>query len=245
MPTRRGLVTIVIGLVLTAMAVSARGAMAALALPMWFVIGWLVAWIWETSSDRKSGPSPSRFARPSGSPGLRTTLRQDPNAHFVTDSRGFLFRRRFWFEGTGCPPVRIPLQEYRDLQSRQARDPVMVAAAGARRYWWWEDSFWWENQGYESLDVKALVSRSRRQSQRTLQHAHALLAGEKIRARDPIPEDVRRYIWKRDRGQCQQCGATELLQYDHIIPWSMGGSNTVENLSLLCAECNRLKGDAI
>ncbi|MGI8826328.1 MAG: HNH endonuclease [Chloroflexota bacterium] len=58
-------------------------------------------------------------------------------------------------------------------------------------------------------------------------------------------QDVRRYVWQRDEGRCQECGGTEMLQYDHIIPWSMGGADTAENLALLCAECNRLKSDAI
>ena len=39
-----------------------------------------------------------------------------------------------------------------------------------------------------------------------------------------------------------RCGATFELQFDHIIPVSMGGSSTVENIELLCADCNRLKG---
>jgi 5-methylcytosine-specific restriction endonuclease McrA len=36
-----------------------------------------------------------------------------------------------------------------------------------------------------------------------------------------------------------------MLQYDHIIPWSLGGVDTAENLRLLCADRHRLKGDTI
>lgn len=57
-----------------------------------------------------------------------------------------------------------------------------------------------------------------------------------------IPDDVKLYVMARDGGQCQGCGGTSDLQYDHIIPVAMGGSNNEENLQILCGPCNRRKG---
>jgi len=59
--------------------------------------------------------------------------------------------------------------------------------------------------------------------------------------RRPIPSDVKRKVWRRDQGRCVGCGSNEALEFDHIIPVSKGGSNTVRNIQLLCERCNRAK----
>lgn len=63
--------------------------------------------------------------------------------------------------------------------------------------------------------------------------------------RPRIPREVVDAVYKRDGGRCQECGATEDLQLDHIIPFSKGGATTVENLQLLCGKCNRAKSNKI
>jgi hypothetical protein len=60
-----------------------------------------------------------------------------------------------------------------------------------------------------------------------------------------IPQDVKAAVWQRDAGRCAQCGATDYLEYDHVIPFSKGGANTCDNLQLLCRRCNLKKGAAI
>lgn len=56
-----------------------------------------------------------------------------------------------------------------------------------------------------------------------------------------IRYDTRLFVWKRDGGACRHCGATEDLQFDHIIPRSRGGSGTASNVELLCGSCNNKK----
>lgn len=63
-----------------------------------------------------------------------------------------------------------------------------------------------------------------------------------LRVRKPIPKSVKMFVWQRDGGRCVQCGSQERLEFDHIIPWADGGSDTERNLQLLCEPCNRRKG---
>ena len=61
-----------------------------------------------------------------------------------------------------------------------------------------------------------------------------------------IPASVKVEVWKRDRGRCVVCGRDKNLHFDHIIPYSKGGSSLVpENIQILCARHNVMKRDQI
>ena len=61
-----------------------------------------------------------------------------------------------------------------------------------------------------------------------------------------IPAYIKREVWKRDGGQCTKCGATDELHFDHVVPFSRGGTSIVaENVQLLCARHNLQKHDQI
>jgi HNH endonuclease len=62
------------------------------------------------------------------------------------------------------------------------------------------------------------------------------------RNRRAISQDVKIAVSARDGGRCRQCGSTHNLHFDHVIPLSRGGSNSVANIQLLCGVCNRAKG---
>lgn len=42
---------------------------------------------------------------------------------------------------------------------------------------------------------------------------------------------------------CLKCGAKPAISPDHVKPLATGGANTVDNLQLLCDNCNKGKGD--
>lgn len=61
-----------------------------------------------------------------------------------------------------------------------------------------------------------------------------------------IPTAVKLEVWKRDGGQCAICGAVDELHFDHIVPFSKGGTSlTAANVQLLCARHNLEKHDRI
>ena len=60
-----------------------------------------------------------------------------------------------------------------------------------------------------------------------------------------ISQTVKDRVWNRDQGKCVECGSNEKLEFDHIIPFSKGGSNTYRNIQLLCETCNRIKSNQI
>jgi hypothetical protein len=59
--------------------------------------------------------------------------------------------------------------------------------------------------------------------------------------REAIGPALRYEVLSRDRSTCKRCGrqAPQVeVHVDHILPWSLGGPTTPENLQVLCAECN-------
>jgi hypothetical protein len=61
-----------------------------------------------------------------------------------------------------------------------------------------------------------------------------------------IPSAVKLEVWKRDNAKCAICGATDELHFDHIVPYSKGGTSlTAANVQLLCARHNLAKHDRI
>lgn len=56
----------------------------------------------------------------------------------------------------------------------------------------------------------------------------------------------RRFLYGAQSGNCAGCKEhfeARHLEVDHIIARSNGGTDHIENLQLLCASCNRIKGD--
>lgn len=63
-----------------------------------------------------------------------------------------------------------------------------------------------------------------------------------------IPTEIKRMVWERDNAQCSYsgCGNKVNLHFDHIIPWSKGGSSVnPENIQILCEKHNLSKSAKI
>lgn len=177
-------------------------------------------------------------------------LRVDNNAEFVrlglTIQR--LFAGRYALRsGKRTFDARWKGRDLDLLTEEQRERPVELLRAGKRVYWMFRDCFYWDDEDLAAEDVKALVLQRIRKRERQLATAHSLMRAEEsgLAVRAAVPVDIRRAVFERDGGRCVDCERSFDLQYDHVIPLSLGGATTVENLQLLCADCNRRKGAAL
>jgi 5-methylcytosine-specific restriction endonuclease McrA len=155
-----------------------------------------------------------------------------------------------YYFGTEHQPYRVFSRKwYVDAHERQATEPVKLHSFNVKSWWWFQKQVYVESEGLTSEDVAALALQRQRTKENTLRRAHAEHRGEQAsrseRPREPIPEHVRAEVWRRDQGRCVDCGSREQLEFDHVVPWSEGGSNTARNIELRCESCNRAKGSDI
>ena len=123
-----------------------------------------------------------------------------------------------------------------------------VGAQDGRVLWWTSQGLFWADAELPGEDVRLLVWDRQRRQDAQLDRLRKIRARDNEIAgarRERIPDDVRAFVWKRDAGQCTRCGAQVDLQFDHIIPVAKGGGNTIDNIQILCGDCNRLKSDSI
>jgi len=186
-------------------------------------------------------------------------LKEVANGEFITTSGGCLnFWETYYYFQAG--KVRLPRREgawkeevYKQMMRSQSIEPVKLGDHNHRAYWVFQNKFYWDNDDLTKVEIKALALEREHKKKRRIQLAiarmdklqnqtDAMESHSQSLPREPIPDDVKIFVWQRDKGRCVKCGSNEYLEYDHIIPLSMGGSNTSRNLQLLCEKCNREKG---
>ena len=120
---------------------------------------------------------------------------------------------------------------------------------GGRNYVYKDNLYEFDNNDYTDMERLLLIleldDKERQNFERLKRKFELSQEIEKTPGREVIPEAVRIAVWRRDGGKCVKCGSRKNLEYDHIIPLSKGGSNTVRNIELLCEKCNRKKRDNI
>jgi len=158
------------------------------------------------------------------------------------------FERWDLYLGGKYADVTLRYREFDHLKTAQEYEPQVVKRDEEKTWWMFKEKFYVEDESLSSKELKALLVM--KEQKRRKQIEKAMLYTESDRAalqtsssnREPIPDEVKIFVWKRDGGRCVKCGSTKNLEYDHDIPLSKGGSNTARNIRLLCEKCNREKG---
>jgi len=157
---------------------------------------------------------------------------------------------RFFINGENTATERSET-EYEDL-IRDARSNACFLTPWRPKdilyhYWMFNDRFYRAdtNETFEDVDAYAKVHQSREDANRESIRARAAALDHTGNSRSPIPREIRYAVWERDGGKCVECSSGFDLQYDHIIPVVMGGATSLENLQLLCGDCNRRKSGTL
>lgn len=178
-------------------------------------------------------------------------FKRDTKGKFMYRDVGFFSRKRLWrfYTGQNFTEGEWEEKEHLSLLEEQRHTPVMVMKdSDTRRKWWiYKDEFYLEDEGYSADEMLALILDLINQKDKKVKRAKARLSQVKTEDTDsnirpPISDEVKLFVWQRDKGKCVKCGSQRNLEFDHIIPFSKGGSNTARNIQLLCEQCNRSKG---
>ena len=174
------------------------------------------------------------------------SLRKVTNGHI--ERAGWIFREwHFYFTKTRY--FVLTNDAYREASAQVNASAVSrIGRDGDRVFWWTVEGFYWADAELSGENVELLIwDRQRRQSTK-LERLRKLRErgseGTESR-RSRIPDGIRAFVWDRDKERCVICGSQDELQFDHIIPVAKGGGNSLDNVQLLCGDCNRQKSDSI
>jgi hypothetical protein len=102
-------------------------------------------------------------------------------------------------------------------------------------------------------DLAAIIGRAVREMRQRIE-ARRFAQTKSPRKKAPRPDDssryvpaeIRRFVYRRDGGQCRyvdaqerRCQARHRLEYHHEFPFGLGGGHDVENICLMCRPHNR------
>lgn len=155
-----------------------------------------------------------------------------------------LIRGKYFYN---YPKLRLTREEFNLFTNEHGISPFRFITDN-KIYWLFGGRFYKDSDGLDSDEVRALLLSRQRLKAERINRAKTITAAPKIETkswRGAIPEDIRMLVWQRDGGRCVKCGSQSELQYDHIIPFSVGGASTHENLQILCGTCNRAKKTSV
>lgn len=167
---------------------------------------------------RKGSPDPKILDQPERSPGGALT----ENGKFHQAAQGF------------CSGIKGPdiVQVYEKIKAGIWTDNGLFHLVHS----------WVEHDGHRNVFKFKLIAVDNVADE----FASVALPHQTINRTRIIPTQVKLEVWARDGGRCVTCGATDELHFDHIVPFSKGGTSLkAANIQLLCARHNLSKSAKI
>lgn len=174
-------------------------------------------------------------------------IKRDSNAKFIQVGGGIFWGQVYCLcSGKWSSWEKWNNKQYNDILEKQQQIPVLITIAyeNKRQWWMFKDKIYWGDESYSEEEMHALIIERVEKEKIKLKRAITRMNNNVSLSnlREPIPDDVKIFVWQRDKGCCVKCGSQENLEFDHIIPVARGGNNTARNIQLLCERCNRSKG---
>ena len=126
------------------------------------------------------------------------------------------------------------------------RNPALVLNADYTPLSYYPFSLWpWQTAikavFLDRVDIVAHYEREVHSPNHTIKLPSVIALKQFVRP-SQFPAFTRFNLFLRDRFQCQYCGVSKDLTFDHVIPRAQGGRTTWENVVTACAPCNLKKG---
>jgi 5-methylcytosine-specific restriction endonuclease McrA len=93
----------------------------------------------------------------------------------------------------------------------------------------------------EKVDIVASYERHVHSPSRDMQIPSVIALRQYVKPSE-YPAFTRFNLFLRDKFECQYCGCTDNLTFDHIVPRRLGGRTSWENVTTACLPCNLKKG---
>lgn len=98
-------------------------------------------------------------------------------------------------------------------------------------------------QRSQALELESKeINKSKIPRNSNMRKKHSAPIASEVRPRQKrkyISTNVKKAVWQRANGQCENCQSQYALELDHLRPISLGGTDDLDNLRMLCRSCNQ------
>lgn len=151
---------------------------------------------------------------------------------------------RRWQEIRDDPEVKAKRRAYYDEHAEQIKEQARAYYRTRRDDPAYKQRVADYKRRYSRLNAARIAEYNRRYRQENRARKAAWANARRAKKQDAgiyviSDRDLRRLA---SIDACQECGSTDALELDHIVPLELGGVHSIGNLWKLCRTCNRSKG---